>query len=291
MAPFGGPLARRAFDAARRIAGDPNRDGRPFARIVGTEGMMLSTRGAWAEANLKLLEARRYALSPRDPQLVEFAEVVMAVNAYLRGDWEESVERFQVVYQAARARDSALHQGWGLYGQAQALVIPGRFVEARALLDLADPIIADQNERQSAIICAGVRAQIDWAQGAHYAALSNAKSALAIAKKLPCNNFTSIEGYAAGAEISLRLALDVSVQQEIRDDARRMVRPGLQALARYARTFKIGRPRNLLCRGLAARLAGNTTAARQTLSAGVSEAAVLAMTHERRKLEHALANT
>ena len=289
MTGWGGRLSRLAFEAAKRAAGDSTKDGRPFARLSGAQAMLLSTRGDWGTAAAKLQEAVAYASHPRDPQALEFAEVIFAVNAYFQGRWEESVARFHAVVETARARDCELHQGWGLYGQAQALLIPGKWAEAVALLDQADPIIADQAERQSAVICAGIRAQAYYAMGEQARALACAMSAFEIANVLPCINYTSLEGYAAAAEIALRSTLDSGTPGAMRAVAEKLARRAIRPLVRYTRTFAIGSPRLLLCRGLAARLAGSEQLAERAWRSGIESARRLSMAHEQRKLEELLA--
>ncbi len=241
--------------------------------------------GRWREARSELQRAVALYANVADPAYPKFVETLLALEAYFRGDWKLSLERFAALHAVGEKQRNRSSQAWGLYGQAEALIPASRWNEANALLEAAEPIVESMPDRQSHIICKGLRAQIEFAQGRYSQAFERANECLGLARTLAVNNFGSLEGFAAPAEIMLRLALDERAPKSVRANARQCARPALKQLWRFARVHPIARPRLYLCRALAARLRKHDLEAARALRLGLEHARSLDMQFEQRKLE------
>lgn len=281
-------LAQRAWNGARR-AGAANGD--PSASSHGYLGEALwhVSFGRWHEARDQLAQATALLGGLNDPLYYKFVETLYALAAYFEGDFEQCRERFIAIHQQGVKQQNRSTESWGLYGQAEALIIPGRLIEAQAFLDEAERLIAGTPDKQSQIICAGLRAQILFARGEKQRALAQAQACLKLAEALPPVNFGSLEGFAAPAEIALRLALDPEVPSDVREAAAAMIKPSLKRLARFAAVHPIADPRLELCRALSERQRGNADAALAHLTTGLNRATALSMKFEQTKLERELA--
>lgn len=224
-----------------------------------------------------------------DPVYFKFVETLYGLGAYFEGDWEACRERFVAVHRRGVKDQDRSTEAWGLYAQAEALIVPGRLDEATALLDQAQVLVDAMPDMQSEIICAGLRAQLLFLRGARDDALAQAQRCLKLAQALAAVNFGSLEGFAAPAEVSLRLALDKTAPAAIRSAAAEMVKPALKVLAKFANVHPIAQPRLELCRAMAERRRGNGAAALRHLNAGLKTAIARPMTFERTKLERELA--
>lgn len=278
---------RRGWDGARR-AGISTND--PSASSHGYLGEALwhVSFARWREARDQLAQAATLLGGLHDPLYYKFVETLYALVAYFEGDWEQCRERFIALHQQGVKQQNHSTEAWGLYGQAEALIIPGRFDEALPLLEQAEVLIAGTPDRQSEIICAGLRAQILFLRGDKQAALVQAQTCLKLARALPPLNFGSLEGFAAPAEIALRLALDPAATSDVRAAATAMIKPAIKCLASFAKFHPIAEPRLALCHALAERLRGDTGAALANLDNGLNRATALSMSFERTKLQREL---
>ncbi len=280
--------AQRAWQAAQRAGTEAND---PVAASHGHLGpaMWHMSFGRWQEAARQLDDASALYGDVADPSYSKFALTLFALAAYLRGDWQLCIQHFAQLQTVGEHQGNRSTQAWGLYGQAEAMLIPRRWHDADALLSRAEPIVASMPDRQSQIICLGLRAQIELGLHRHRSALAYATQGLAFARTLSINNFGSLEGFAAPAEVSLRLAAEPEAPAGLRLAASNNIKPAIEILRRFARAHPIAVPRLHLCKAIAARLAGKKERAEHELRAGLERAKALGMQFEQQKLERELA--
>lgn len=279
--------AHRTWDAARdigRAAGDSVASSHGY---LG-EAIWHMSFGRWSKAQELLEAARELFGDVADPAYHKFVETLLAFISYFRGDWQACLDRYTALRLVGEKQRNLSTEAWGYYGAAGALIVPGRLDEAGALLLKAEELVRDMPDVQSQVICAGLRTQIEFAQGRFESAFDAASKCLALARSMPANNFGSLEGFAAPAEIFARLVGSTGVSDPIRASARANVKPALKVLSRFSRAHPIARPRLLLCKAIAAELEGRRDQALQSLRQGVALADSLEMTFERQKLEREL---
>lgn len=237
-------LARVIFRrTSQRFADDL--DTRPIAFVRASEAVLHLAFGRWDEAVNLLAEARAKSLDPYDPHLYEVTLTLLALGAHFSGQWESARDQFAELIEHARARGNKLHVAWGHYGQAQACLVGGRIEEADELLALAEPAVAVLGDRQSQLICLGLRAQILLATGRVGDALDKGEQAAAFARTVAPLNFSSLEGYAGAPTVALK-ALGLLPPGVQRERALHLLATGRKPLDRFALLFPIARPRALL---------------------------------------------
>ncbi|HEY2707131.1 MAG TPA: AAA family ATPase [Caulobacteraceae bacterium] len=267
-------LATRALDA-----GGAHSDlDRYYAEA--SRGLIHNCFGRWAEAEQALATALNCAPAERLPHENEIAATLLALGRYLQGDAAGSLKLFDAILESGRQRENAMHEAWGLYGSAQALVVLGRPAEATQRLDRADPILTGHLDRQSQLICSGLRVSLA-RQGERADLCAAMEANLALSTSMPASNFGSFEGYAATPLAALEWLSEPDLDAAGRRRVERLAQRGLQALGQYATVFPIGRPRLRLCQGLRS-LPRNRRAARSRIASGLALAEQMGMAGEAR---------
>lgn len=269
-------LAKALFHTGRRM-GDPQQDGRPTGHIFTATAVWHISFGRWEKTRWNLARAIEGEDKANDPHLHEIAQTLLALCAYFEGNQQESFSIFQQLLRMAERRDNRMHQAWGHYGMAQSLLISHEFDEAEKYLRRSEAILESDWDRQSRLICIGLRARIHLGQKKYAAALDWASQGLRHAPKLSANNFSALEGFSAPAFVALNVLASPDASETDLLRARALVRPGMKELRRFARIFPIARPRLLLCTGLLAKANGQTDKALKIFLKGLALAEKMGM--------------
>jgi tetratricopeptide (TPR) repeat protein len=195
---------------------------------------------------------------------------------------------FSQLYSEAQRSGDMLQQAWARGGQGETSLRLGHLEEACAFLEDANRLLAENAEVPSQISNYGLLAMVRLRQGDQQQALAAAQAAVRLLANIPVPTaYYLIEGYAGFAETYLALWQASSGQTpEQRRILARQARQACDALAHFARTFPIGRPRSLLWQGLYAWLAGKPARAHQTWRKGLSVAQQMAMPYEEALLQY-----
>jgi hypothetical protein len=242
------PVARALYRAGERIG---RREGNalPSAYVLLSRAIWHLMHGRWAAGEADALQARDQVAALREPQVQEVAETICGLAAHLQGDLERALRHFARLKDQADARGHRMHAAWGRYAAAQSLLAGGQLAAARPLLAEAEEVLAEVSDRQSQLICLGLRSRLALAQGRSAAALEAATQAQALARALPPTNFSSLEGYAAAPLVGTLLALAAETPA-LRAAGAALARQGAPALRSYALVFPIARPRQALVHAL-----------------------------------------
>jgi tetratricopeptide (TPR) repeat protein len=207
------------------------------------------------------------------------ATAVRSYTAYFKGEFEEGSSSYVGLYEAARKRDDAQQQAWGLDGQAMHLLRMGRTDQALALLKVAEPLFETINDRVEELQHHGLHALAHLRRGELEPARQHAdKAEQMIAQSRPSAPY-AIDGYSTVVEVFLSLWESASRPEEHKE-ALHMARRALRHLEAFARVFPVGRPRYWLWKGWAEWLAGNRSRAQRSWQQSVSLAARLKMPYE-----------
>lgn len=227
-----------------------------------SRGLIHTCFAQWPAAEAALDEARDLSPPDRLPHENEIATTLLALGYYLRGRAGESLKLFEGIEGSGRRRDNAMHEAWGLYGGAQALIALDELSEAERRLTRAEALLRGHIDRQSLLICSGLRVRLADRRGDLDALVAAMDVNRDVAATMPASNFGSFEGYAARPTAALRRLAQGETSQALRAHAR----DGVRALGRYALLFPLGRPRLRTCLALDAAVRGRAGAARAELA-------------------------
>ncbi len=278
-------LFRRGLAAARR-SGNAKR----VTDCLGGRAMYHLSFGRWATAYAILEETISVCRRASDPANLEMALTLRGLGACFEGRFAESLEFFRETYELAHERGSPHHRAWGLYAAAQNLLPVGAYEEAAELLADAELALREVDDRHSRLIATALAAQCSLRRGEVGAAREKAETALAIADGIVPNNFGSLAGYSALAEVWIDLcAVRGEEGGRARAGDREAEGRALRHLARYARWFPIGWPRSELLRGYRAAWSGAPEVALRKLQRARRRAESLGMQYDQARAWLAIA--
>lgn len=253
--------------------------------VQASRGLAHTCFAEWEPARAALAEAIELSPPQRLPHENEIATTLLALGDYLQGRSAESLAHFDAILECSRGRENAMHEAWGLYGGAQALIALGRPHEAMARLDRAERLLEGHIDQQSQLICSGLRVALAEQSGDGPSLAAAMGANRAIVEAMPASNFGSFEGYAARPTAALRSLLGSGAASPTLSVH---ARNGLSALKRYAILFPVGRPRLGVCQALALAARGRQRAARNELDRARRLALRLKMPREAALAEHCL---
>ncbi|MBX3625532.1 MAG: AAA family ATPase [Rhizobacter sp.] len=227
------------------------RDGHllPSAYVLASRAVWRFMHARWTEGDADLSRALERITGLKEPQIHEVIETLRGLGAHLQGDLPRAIVHFERVTSLASARGHVMHEAWGRYAKAQTLLAARRADEAWPLLCQAQAGLSQVSDRQSQLICLGLRSRLALARGDVDEALRSAAAAGAQASTLPPTNFSSTEGYAAAAHVGALLELAGPTAAH-RDAGHQLRRQHAAVLNRYAMFFPIARPRKALVEAL-----------------------------------------
>ncbi|MBO1908878.1 AAA family ATPase [Microvirga sp. 3-52] len=259
-------------------------DQRPAAYCFAAQAVACFARGQWADGMGCLTAVDNAVGQAPEPHIIEIRRTLSALAAHFQGDWVQAKEEFITVLDSAARRGNRLHEAWGYYGQAQALLSAGHVRDALALLDSADRLLERSGDRQSLLICAGLRASACLANDDAKGAVQHAQAALALGRSIPPTNFSSLEGYSAPCVVAAHL-LQRPQRSVSRPELVTLSNVGVPVLRRFAWLFPIARPRLELARAMSATVAGKLRIAEQHANRARRAAEVLGMKGELRAID------
>lgn len=283
-----GPASRLIFRIGHRRYADMA-DCRPLAYIEASEAVLDVVFGRFGVADERVVNASRHAASPREPHLEEVILSLSALSALFQGDWQKSNLRFAELSERALRRGNCLHEAWGYYGQAQALLLPGDVVRAGPLLTDAEHLLENSMDQQSLLICSGLRTKLTYYSGDIDAAFNSAHSTLKKASELAPTNFSSLEGYAAAPLVFSSIANSSDASPNVRSKALDSANIAMKPLNRFARLVPIGRPRRNYCASMICLAMHRKTAALKYANRALDLAKDMGMAYEVKITEDLLA--
>ncbi len=235
--------------------------------------------GWWDRSGKEITQALEIYQRLGDLRRQGEATSVRSYTAYFKGEFEEGSNSYVGLYEAARKRDDAQQQAWGLDGQAMHLLRMGRTDQALALLKVAEPLFATINDRVEELQHHGLHALAHLRRGELEPARDHADQAEKMISQSRPSAPYAIDGYSTVVEVYLSLWESASKTEEHKE-AMRMARKALGHLEDFARVFPVGRPRYWLWKGLAEWLAGNRSRAQRSWQQCVNLASRLKMPYE-----------
>lgn len=217
---------------------------------------------------------------------------ILAVGIGFAGDFARSTALLAEVGRAAERYNNPLQQAWSLVGRAEDKLRLGKAAEAEKLLDRVLELLATNTDRSEEVRCHGLLALARLRQGKQIQARRSADTVMRLIHASMPTVFSMLVGYAAAAEVYLRLW---EIKQQTRPhsgpgkrsaeaeltELGRAARAACQALAGFARIFPLGRPRRFLYHGCLLWLAGHRRQAQAAWRKALAEATRLRMPYDR----------
>jgi len=274
-------LARSYFAQAQDAA---RATGDTAGKHVGSvlESMNHLRFARWADCESINRAALAELRDAGDPTTAETHLTMLASMQYFVGRFEESVDHFEQLRVAARARRNLQHEAWGLYCTCINLIALGRFDESLPRLHEAKAIVEKRSGTISLLITHGLYTLVYVRSGRDDEARRMADETSARIEKTPATaTFASSFGYVGAAEGYLELA-DRARHRGAADAAELLARAraACARLRRFALLFPFAGPARLRYRAQLAALEGDRRAARRGFDRAIELSRRLAMPYD-----------
>jgi len=269
----------RAFKVARSVNQRSN-----LVSVSIVTSAYKSGVGQWAAVREILEETRIICEQIGDYRQWGECLSLLASSAILAGDFSRGSELGNLLVDNARHQNNLLHQAWGLEWVSLNSLCKGQSIEAANLLEEALILLSDNAELSAEVEVYGMLALARLRLGQLQAARQAADMATErIAQSLPPGSFSLLVGYAAVAEVYLRLweeTFNNAQPATERATLAKLARQACKNCQAYKRVFPIGQPRAWLYQGQYDWLAGKQRKAHKAWRKSLEAAQRLAMPYE-----------
>ena len=282
-------LASIYQDAALKAIADVD-DPATTAWVLEVLSIYNSGIANWAQVNDWIDQALVQADLVGDQRRRDECLVMHATTANYTGNIRRSFEVWHEMYTAARARADNQVIHWSIGGMLEMLTKLG---ELEQHLDLVDEVAAldavhDENDNVSALTLHSFWAQKHLLENDLMSARDSVVIGAKLAERITPTSYSSLEGYASLAEVTLMLRqLDPIQFGSLKKEARTI----LTAYRKFARVFPIGQPNLAFCQGWQLWLGGNQSAALARWERGLAGARRMGMRLDEAKLLGAFGRT
>ncbi|GIW78338.1 MAG: hypothetical protein KatS3mg105_0145 [Gemmatales bacterium] len=260
----------RASDTARRIGQLSS-----IAWVLELSGLYGIGIGDWSRMHTDLNEAISIFEKLGDQPHRGECLAVKAQAKYMEGDFQEGLRLWREVFHSAQTRGDFLQVAWGMNGQAEAALIRGQTEQAIDFLESAARLFADNIDRVSEVSTRGMLAVAYRRLGDSRRAIDAAVQAQRLIEETGSpTGYYLLGGTADVAHVFLTLLEEGD--HSLFEPARKAV----AALWRYARVFRIGKPRACLQQGILYWITGRKTRAKLLWNKGLEWASRLAMPYD-----------
>jgi tetratricopeptide (TPR) repeat protein len=201
---------------------------------------------------------------------------------YFQGRFAESAQLFDELMASSQRRNDAHNEGWALRGQVYCLLPQGRWVEALALLEKLQSLLAqhpDIVDEALHIDLYGLLGIIHLRRGEPEPALAAAEKAAGLIAKTSPTSSLSLPGYAGVVETYLALweKYPQLPKEYTASKLKVQTRRACKALFSFTRVFPIGQPLAHLWQGVLAWQSGQPRSAQKRWTKALAAAERLEM--------------
>ncbi len=246
-------------------------------------GTFKATVGLWAGAHEATEQAIRHYEHINDPRGVGDAVNVLGILSELEGNFAAALRAFTDLHTLARKHDNVQHEGWGLGGQAAALLLLGRTEEAlaKAQMALERPEVGGVQEINNTAVVALAQLRLGKVQ----AGVAAADKALALMRGVTPTAFMVI------AHLQLATVYLTAWEAAAPDSSldRKVLATGTKQTIKVLHRFNIGKPAAWLCQGWQEQVQGKPGKAMKLWQKGVAAAVELQTPFEEGWLHYQIA--
>lgn len=245
--------------------------------------------GNWGEAEAAFKEVDGLARQIGDQRRLEECLTLWGMATYYQGRFDTTLELSAEVKNLAERSGNKQGAIWGLFGIAGVQIARGNCAEAIAALETGLRLLEQVPDKLEEVRGYGLLARAYLYQGREELAYEAAeRTAELIAALLVPTGYYLLEGYAAAAEVFLRLWELGFAPRDLPSAPSRQAYKACRALGRFARFFPIGRPYAALWAGQLQWQRGRPRAAAKTWRRGLKHTEVLQMPYAAALLHAAL---
>jgi len=227
------------------------------AYVGWVTGLRAAGEARWSLVATRIEAARRLAEQSGDRRLTIMCLQGLAWPPYVRGDFVRAAEFAESQLAIARESNNRLWEAWGLNGLSESSLMAGDYDAVIRQCRRSLEVLAEESDRNEEIRAIGLLAVSLLRCNRKEDALVEARRGLEYVCKVELTNFVIYEGFVGVCEVLLTLAEEARTQSGAVPGAlRRDLRRSVRALARFSRTFPIGRPRLHVTRARLAVLEG-----------------------------------
>ena len=263
-----------AYAERARVAAEATGDTQAIAFVAFLHGLSTLGAGRWAEARASLEQALASAREVQDRRRVEECVALLANLTLWEGRVVHAMDLYAELEESARRSGNAQGQLWAQSGRAQCHIELGRGREAIEVFEKLAPLVDESGD--------GAQQITQGSSGIAHLGLGDREAARRIAEKTltliaggPPTAFHCLFGYAATAEVLLAL-WEAEIENGGPSGDRRVLRDlsrqACEALRRYARVFRVGRPDAWLYQGKYDWLSGRRRRAEQAWARSLTAA-------------------
>jgi len=185
--------------------------------------------------------------------------------ACFRADFPRTRDLFEQLEELAKETENTLHFAWSLSGRAEALLRLGELDRAARLAQFGLQKLENQDHHTDQIRLHGFMTLIHWRQGNREEAIRWMELTIAAIERCNYATVSTLEGFGAVAEVSLRLA-------EIEPDDERWLEQARaieKIVRKYAKVYPVWRPRHRMLGGALLWREGQTSRADHLWQEGI----------------------
>jgi class 3 adenylate cyclase len=265
--------AQQAVHVAERLGEESTK-----ARVFELTAMYLLGEGRWQITKERFEEAIDGFKLVGDRRREIECTCLLSTFQHYRGNFVERVRLGQQVFQLAQASGDLQAQAWGLLDQIESLLHLGDFQRVETLGAALRSHLGQSIYGADEIMAYGLLAALELRVGRIEGALGYADKALAVMMAVTPTLVYNLEAYAAIADVYLTCSgLD---REKARNDFTMRAKQAGDCLRRFARVFRVARPRAKLISGREKLLAGDVKAALQESRESLQLAKQLEMPYE-----------
>jgi predicted ATPase/class 3 adenylate cyclase len=277
--PLAGP-ARAYGELARQVAEQLNQTSLT-AFILARLSLYTTGAAEWSTSREWLGQAVKLLEELGDRRHWEEGYGTVGFCEHYQGNFEQAIQIYIEIYEAAVRSEHVQVQMWGLLGQAGSLMRMGRTDQALPLLEKASTLLQESFGRTEAVRVYGVLAFAYLRAGRHKEARQYAEKTLDLIGQAPPAVFYTLEAFSGVAEVFLALWEENSSQpSEEQAVLKGLAQRSCKAMQRFARVFRMGQPRAWLYQGRYEWLSGKGAKAERAWQKCLALAQKLEMPYE-----------
>ena len=270
----------RALSTARRLEQEYS-----LAWVLFWKGYYLMGHARWPDADRALTEALELLDRLGDRRWWDQCLLTLGNLHYNRSEFARSLALYSDGYDSAQRRGDLQAQAWSMIAQALVVLMTRGAQASLVALDNLQLWLANSFQplfdRAAEINTYGIRALAHWRRGNAVAAWETVQSGATLIAATAPYAYYSLTGYAAVAEVGLRLWESAAEHRCAEPQMlARVAHQSCLALRKLARMFPVGQPQARLWTGLEHWLAAHPSQAQHAWQQAEATARRLAMPYE-----------
>lgn len=252
------------------------------AYVGWVTGVRAAGEADWGLVTMRVEAACKAAEDAGDLRLRIMSLQLLVWPAYVRGDFSRANELGEAQLAIARESNNRLWEAWGLNSLSETAVMVGDYDVAIRNCRRALSVFSEESDKAEELRAIGLLAVSLFRRGRSDEALSLTHRGLEQMSTMELTSLSTYEGFAGVCEVLLALGEETRRRtQALPPTLARDIKRAGDAMARFSRTFPLGRPRLHCIRARTAALGGERDAVVREFNHSLRAADDLGMAHEK----------